>query len=161
MPMIWKPQFGSQQPSRSFFKYAKGLLPIRPSLIQAGSSLSKRLWERRDGEGVAVSPSRNTIAWVRLLTGPASRAHARKTYDSVVTDVIPDLVPDVLPGLVPDYDQICHQKAKQMFTRKNKNLYHMFSQILLYLSMMIEGVCRKFGRWELQPVHPFPSHCKQ
>jgi len=87
--MIWKPQFGSQQPSRSFFKYAKGLLPIRPSLIQAGSSLSKRLWERRDGEGVAGSLSRNTIAWVLLLTGPASRAHARKTYDSVVTDVIP------------------------------------------------------------------------
>ena len=80
MPMIWKPQFGSQQPSRSFFKYAKSLLPIRPSLIQAGSSLSKRLWERRDGEGVAGSPSRSTIAWVLLLTGPASRAHARNTY---------------------------------------------------------------------------------
>ena len=132
--MIWKPQFGSQQPSRSFFKYAKGLLPIRPSLIQAGSSLSKRLWERRDGEGVAGSPSRNTIAWVLLLTGPASRPHARKTYDSVVTDVIPDLVPDVLRGLVPDYDQICHQKAKQMFTRKKQELVpHVLPDLVIFV----------------------------
>ena len=63
-----------------FFKYAKVLLPIRSSLIQAGASLSKTFWEPRDGEGVAGSPSRNTIAWVLLLTGPASRAYARNTY---------------------------------------------------------------------------------
>ena len=69
-----------------FFKYAKGLPPIRSSLTQAGSSLSKPFWQPRDGEGVAGSLSRNTIAWVLLLTGPASRAYARNTYISCFHD---------------------------------------------------------------------------